>query len=473
MKLKQLVQGIDGIEVKGSKEIEITGIASDSRIVAPGNLFIAKKGEKEDGSLYIGQAVQSGAKAVVTDLYDPFLNLPQIIWKSSRNIEALLAAKYYGRPSQKLFVVGVTGSKGKTTTTYLCRHLLTGFGEKCALAGTVETWIGEERQSSEKTTHDAIFNQKLLREMVLRQCTSAILEVSSHGLNQGRVDEIEFDAGIFTNLYPDHLDYHKTIEKYAEAKKKLFTQVKGVSILNGDSPWAPFMQGQGEILSVGVESAAKIRAENISYLEEGTEFFIEGVRFLSPLLGLFNVYNVLYAVGLGVFRGKNLKEMSEILSSFPGVPGRLEKVPNKKGIHVIVDYAHTGESLDRALSTLRKVAAKKMIVVFGCGGERDPARRKEMAKAAEKYVDFSIITTDNPRSEDPNEIAREILSGFSSQENVAVILDRKEAISHAICNAKRGDFVVIAGKGHEKVQIFLNKTVTFDDVSVARDLLQV
>lgn len=469
MKLKQLLHGVSGIEVRGSKEVEITGIASDSRVVAPGNLFIARKGEKEDGSRYIGQAVSSGAKAVVTDLYDPFLSLPQVICPSPGRIEALLSAKYYGRPSQKLFVVGVTGSKGKTTTTYLCRHLLSGFGQTCGLVGTIETWIGEKRQSSERTTHDAIWNQKLLREMVVQKCTSAILEVSSHGLSQGRVDEIVFDVGIFTNLYPDHLDYHQTVENYAESKKKLFGKVKGVSILNQDSPWASFMQTQGNVLSVGIENFAKIQAKNISYSDRGTEFFIDGVLFRSSLLGLFNVYNLLSAIGLGVSRGKSLEDISEVLSSFPGVPGRLERVPNEKGIHVIVDYAHTGESLESVLATLKNVAQKKMIVVFGCGGERDPARRKKMAQAAEKYADFSIVTTDNPRSEDPEMIAREIVSGFCSLDKVAVVLDRKEAIGEAIGMAKRGDFVVIAGKGHEKVQIFLNKTVTFDDVSVVKE----
>lgn len=468
MKLKQLIHGIEGLEVRGSKEIDITGIASDSRIVAPGNLFIAKKGEKDDGARYIGQAVLSGAKAVVTDVYDPFLPLSQIICPCPHKLEALLAAKYYGRPSQKLFVVGVTGSKGKTTTTFLCRHLL---GEKCGLLGTVETRTGGARQDSSCTTHDAILNQKFLKEMLVHKCTSAVLEVSSHGLEQGRVEEIAFDVGIFTNLYPDHLDYHKTVERYASAKKKLFAQVEGISILNADSPWASYMQGIGKHLLVGTQGKGEIQATDISFQDQGTTFFVSGVRFESPLMGLFNVYNMLYAIGLGIFRGQSLEEMSSVFSSFPGVPGRLERVPNDKGIHVIVDYAHTGESLESALLTLKRVAKKRMIVVFGCGGERDPARRKEMAEVSEKYADFSIVTTDNSRSEDPEAICRQILDGYSSLKNVAVVLDRKEAIRRAICEANRGDFVVIAGKGHEKVQIFLHKTVTFDDVAVAREVL--
>lgn len=472
MKLRQLVLGIEGIEVRGSKEVDITGIASDSRIVAPGNLFIAKKGLRSDGASFIHQAVNSGAKAVVTDLYDPFLGLPQIIHPFPSRLEALLSSKYYGRPSQKLFVVGVTGSKGKTTTTYLCRHLIESFGEKCGLLGTIETIIGDERLYSECTTRDAMTNQKLLKEMLVRKCSSAVLEVSSHGLCQDRVSEIAFDVGIFTNLYPDHLDYHKTMDQYAEAKKKLFSQVDGVSIVNQDSPYSSFMRGKGNILTVGIENRADIRASDIVFHDGGTQFVIDGVRFESPLLGLFNVYNILSAIALGISQGKNLKQMSSLFLQFAGVPGRLQRVPNEKGIHVIVDYAHTEESLDHVLFTLKKVAKQKMIVVFGCGGERDSARRKGMARSAEKYADFSIITTDNPRSEDPQMIAQEILKGFQESKNVTLILDRKEAISSAINMAHRGDFVVIAGKGHEKVQIFLNKTVTFDDVDVAIEVLR-
>lgn len=453
--MKRLFQDV---EIKGSKEIEITGICSDSRIIAPGNLFIAKS------SKYIPLAVSNGARAVVTDLYDPFLNVTQIICPDPAKLEALIASRYYDRPSQQLFCVGVTGSKGKTTTTYLCRHLL---GENCGLSGTIETWIGGARVPSTYTTYDAISTQKLLKEMVSNKCNAAVLEVSSHGLAQGRVDEIAFDCGIFTNLYPDHLDYHKTVEQYAAAKKKLFSLVDGVSIFNADSPWSAYMQGNGKKITIGIETPADIRAEKIAYTEHGTEFFVEGVHFVSPLMGQYNVYNVLCAIALGTIKGKKLEEMSRLFLDFPGVPGRLERVPNRKGVHVIVDYAHTGESLAQTLMTLKRVAKQQMIVVFGCGGDRDPARRQEMAKAAEKYADYSIITTDNPRSEDPFLIAKEIKNGFKGEKN-EIIMDRKEAIQHAISVAKRGDFVIIAGKGHEKVQIFSSRTVTFDDVQIAR-----
>lgn len=470
VKLGNLVKGIKGVEVRGSKEVEIKTLCSDSRISSPGCLFIAKKGEKYDGSQFIQEAVNGGAKAFVTNVYDPFISLPQIICENPAAIEAVLAARFFQRPSKKLFVVGVTGSKGKTTTTYLIRHLLEGFQEKCGLIGTVEIIAGERRQSS-YTTHDAISNQKLLNEMVLQKCSSAVLEVSSHGLSQDRVAEIDFDIGVFTNLYPDHLDYHKTIEHYAASKRKLFDLVSGIAIVNGDSPWAPYMRGKTKGLTFGMDGQADIRAKEVVASESGISFTVDSVLFESRLMGFFNVYNLLASIAVGVAKGKSLKEISAALKSFPGVPGRLEKIENKKGIHVFVDYAHTGESLENVLSCLKTFAKKRIIVVFGCGGNRDKARRKEMAMASQKYADAIVVTSDNPRTEDPEQICRDILQGFSSLKNVVVEPDRKGAIAKAIGQAKEGDFVLIAGKGHEKVQIFLNQTVTFDDVAVAKEIL--
>ena len=455
MKLKQLLQGM---EVRGSKEIEITGLSSDSRVTSPGHLFIAKKQE------YIQQAIDAGARAVVTDVYDPFLPVSQVICPHPGKVEALLASKYYGKASEKLFVVGVTGTKGKTTTSYLIHHLL---GKSCGLVGTVETIVGQNRGDSSLTTHGAIFNQKILKQMLNEGCKSAVLEVSSHGLDQGRVDEIAFDVGVFTNLHPDHLDYHKTVEHYVATKAKLFTKCD--SIVNGDSPWAHRMEGRGKCLRFGIENDVDVRAKDLVLSEEGVQFVVGGTLFRSPLLGLFNVYNLLGAISVGVFMGKSLEEMASSLVDFSGVPGRLQRVLNPRGVHVFVDYAHTGESLESVLKTLKAIAKKRLIVVFGCGGNRDPGRRKEMALAAEKWADVSIVTTDNPRNEDPEAIAREILEGFSSLKNVMVILDRKEAILKAVQMANPGDFVLIAGKGHEKIQIFSRATVTFDDVLVATE----
>lgn len=460
MKIKSLIKGLD-VGVKGSKEVEINGICSDSRKVAPGNLFIAKRGATFDGTQFIKQAVNAGAAAIATDLYDPFLDQTQIIHPNVAQIEAKLASRFYGNPSKDLFVVGVTGTKGKTTTTYLIKYLLDGLNFPAGLIGTVETIIGDHRVFSTLTTHDVIANQKCLKEMVLKNCKAAVLEVSSHGLDQGRVEEIDFDLAIFTNLHPDHLDYHQTMDEYAAAKRKLFKKGKH-SILNADSPWAESM-GKGTFF--GIEKG-DIQASGIVFNATGTEFMVEGCKFHIPLIGRFNVYNALAAISVGLYKGAKINEIRDILAGFGSVPARLERVGN-----VFVDFAHTGEALENVLKTLREIAKGRVIVVFGCGGNRDPQRRKGMAEAAEKWADVSIITLDNPRNEDPNEITRQIVSVYKNPPLVE--LDRRRAIELAINIAKADDLVLIAGKGHERVQIFATQTVPFDDIGVVKEILQV
>lgn len=455
VKLKNLIQGLK-CDVKGSKEIEVTGISSDSRTVFPGNLFISRKGGSFDGAQFIPEALNAGAVAVVTDIFDPFLNVTQIITRPE-TVEASLAARYYGNPSRELFVVGITGTKGKTTTSYLIKHLLDGLNCYSGLVGTMETIIGDCRFSSSLTTHDVISNQKWLKEMIQKGCKGAVLEVSSHGLDQGRVDEIEFDVGVFTNLFPDHLDYHGSVEQYAAAKRKLF-QVAKVGIFNADSDWK-----MGEGLSFGIEKG-EIRAKNIELGFNGTRFQIDGIDFEIPLIGKFNVYNTLAAIATLVQKGAHLGEISQILSRFGSVPGRLERVGN-----VFIDFAHNGEALENVLLNLREIARGRILVVFGCGGNRDPSRRVSMAKAAEKWADVAIITNDNPRREDPEEIASQIVAAF--QKPPLVELDRKRAIEKAVQLAKGEDIVLIAGKGHETVQIFAHQAVPFDDLAVVKEIL--
>lgn len=478
MKLKQLLKGIEAGEVKGSKEIEITGIASDSRTVAPGNLFLAKKGDTHDGTQFIPQALSAGAAAIATDLYDPFLKVPQLIHPDIRAIEAKLAARYYGDPSKQLFTAGTTGTKGKTTTNYLIKHLLDGLGRPAGLMGTVETIIGETRIASSFTTSEPIAMQKSLKEMLLKGCKAAALEVSSHGLELERVGEIEFSAAIFTNLYPDHLDFHQTMEQYANAKAKLFQRVKKIAILNADSSWSPFMASRcsAPVLTYGIEAKADVAARNVSFSGAGTTFEVcyQGKKapFRSPLIGKFNVYNLLGAISLGVYLGAELETIAEILARFSSVPGRLEPVPALKGPRVFVDFAHTGEALENVLQTLKEIAPKKVHVVFGCGGNRDPGRRKGMAEAAERIADRIVVTSDNPRQEDPEAISQQILDALSNPGKAEVELDRKKAIFRAIQSAGAEDLVLIAGKGHEKVQIFAHQTIPFDDVAIAKEALQ-
>lgn len=474
MKLKSLIKDLPQMDVRGTKEIDITGISADSRRVSPGNLFIAKKGSVHDGSQFIEQAAASGAVAIVTDFYDPFLKKTQLIVDNPSLLEAELAARYYQYPSKDLFVVGVTGTKGKTTTTYLIKHLLDGLQKKCGLVGTVETIVGDNRNFSSLTTHDVIYNQKILREMLLKDSKAVAFEVSSHGLIQGRVEKIDFDLGLFTNLYPDHLDYHKTLEEYAAAKKILFVKSKKI-IVNADSPWADFMRGEKEALTFGLVNKADVKGFDIQVERNQTTFWVEfqGKRqkFISSLLGRFNVYNLLGSISVGLHLGESLEKISEILATFDFVPGRLQCAGEKRGVRVFVDHAHTGEALEAALEALRSIAEKRVFVVFGCGGNRDPGRRIGMARAAEKWADLVIVTNDNPRQEDPQEICDQILSGFQNRKNILVELDRKRAIEQAISQASSGDIVLVAGKGHEKVQIFSQQTISFDDMVIAKEAL--
>lgn len=455
MKIKTLIKNLPPITVKGSKETAITGISSDSATVSPGNLFIAKGA----GVRSIPQALSAGAAAILTDIYDPFLDLPQLIYPNIGEVEAKLAARYYGRPAEELFVVGVTGTKGKTTVAHLIQHLLEGLGTPSGLIGTIERVIGDNRRPSTLTTHDVVSNQRWLKEMVQKGCKAAVIEVSSHGLAQGRVDEIGFDLGIFTNLHSDHLDYHGTMEEYAAAKRRLFERAER-SILNADSPWAERM---GKGITFGIDKG-DVRAEEIEFRGSETRFKVDGHPFTSPLIGRFNVYNALAAIAVGLEKGATLERLAEILSQFEAVPARLERIGN-----AFIDFAHTGEALENVLQTLKEIAKGRVIVVFGCGGNRDPQRRIGMGRAANQWADVSIITNDNPRKEDPEEIARQIVAVFEKKPWVE--LDRRRAIEMALRMAGKDDIVLIAGKGHEKVQIFADRTIPFDDIAIVKEIL--
>ncbi len=478
MKLKKLIQGLK-LEVKGSKEIEISGLSSDSRRTAPGNLFIAKKGSSLDGNEYIARAIDSGASAILTQFYNPFVKIPQLIHPDPQTIEAQLASRYYNSPSNDLFVVGVTGTNGKTTTTYLIKHLLDALKKPCGLIGTVETILGRKRSFSTLTTHDVLSNQKLLREMIEEGCQAAVLEVSSHGLDQGRVGQVQFDVALFTNLTPDHLDYHANEEEYALAKKRLFqlldksVKPRKTAIANADDPrHVQLLDGcfSPQIL-FGMSEKADLRAEAIELSLKGSRFTAcykgDAQVFTTPLIGRFNIYNLLGAIAVGLHYGCTLKEMAPLFAHVKAAPGRLETVESRTGKHIFVDYAHTSDALFNVLTTLKAITKKRIITVFGAGGSRDPGRRIGLAKAAESHSDLCIITSDNPRQEDPQEICRQILSAFQAPEKARVELDRKKAIELAIAQAEPGDAVLIAGKGHERMQIFSHQTVPFDDREVA------
>jgi len=466
--IKNLIRGLEGVSVYGSKETEIQGLTANSKQVGPGFLFVAKKG----GEKFISEAVQAGATVVVTDLLNPFLkNVVQIVTPYLEELELALAERFYRKPADQLFIAGVTGTNGKTTSVYLIRHLLGA----CGLIGTIEWIVGNTHLPSTHTTPDLLTVSKLFSEMVVQGCSSVAMEVSSHGLDQGRVRGISFDAAVFTNLTLDHLDYHKSMESYARAKAKLFTSLKpeGWAIYNIDDPWYAVVlkECHARRLSFGFSKEADLRASDLYLSAEGMHFHLHYQKntypVFSPLIGRFNVYNLLGAIGCALAKGMAIEKVVSSLKEFQKVPGRLERVSNQKGVHIFVDYAHTDDALRNVLETLSELKRGRVITVFGCGGDRDRTKRPKMAAVAEKFSDVVIVTSDNPRSEDPEEIARQVVEGFLCKSKAVIELDRKAAIFRALEIARPDDIVLIAGKGHERVQIFARHTMPFDDVAVA------
>lgn len=491
MKIKKLLKDISIQQVKGSKDVEVTGVCVNSKLVAPGNLFVAKKGRASDGTHYIPEAIAAGAVAILTDIYDPSLKgVTQIIHPDVYSVEAQLAAHYYQFASADLFMVGITGTNGKTTTSFLVKHLMDHFDGPCGLIGTIEYIIGSHRYEATRTTPDIATNHKMLREMVLQGCHSAVMEVTSHALDQGRVRYIDFDVGVFTNLTLDHLDYHHTMEEYCQAKSKLFTSLQSqgakqkksfpkTAVVNADTPWSIKMleKCRASVLTYGIDSpAADILATDIQLNGFGTTFNVsyrgKKVCCTTPLVGRFNVYNALAAMGVALSRQLDLEAIVARLASFTAVSGRLEPVNNPLGLKIYVDFAHSDDALTNVLECLHEFKKGRIITVFGCGGDRDTSKRPKMGRASEEFSDLSIVTSDNPRSEDPSSIAQQVVRGFSRKDSYKIELDRHAAIAHAIDIATQEDIILIAGKGHEPYQIFSHKIVEFDDRKVASQICQ-
>lgn len=477
MKLKELLQDLPVEIYKGGRDVFITGLCSHSRYVAPGNLFIAKKGSVDDGAKYIELAQASGAAAILTDLPNPFLeDVVQIITPDIRALEGEIAARFYGNPSHQLYTVGITGTNGKTTISYLVKHIFDSYGIPCGLIGTIENIIGEHRFTSELTTPEVITTQKLLKEMVKQRCQAAVMEVSSIGLDQNRVAKIVYNAAIFTNLSLDHLDYHKTMEAYSAAKALLFQRLDkdAIAIVNLDEPASTTMlkECKARKLTYGLDPTADLYAHSIELRPDSTSFHVtfqkQSLFFSWNLIGRFNIYNALAALGAALDRGVPFEALPSILSLFRCVPGRLEQVENASGLHIYVDYAHTPDALEKTLLSLNEIKKTgKIITVFGCGGDRDRMKRPLMGKVVEKHSDFAVVTSDNPRSEEPIAICQAIATGFTTGKYLLEI-DRKSAIEKAISMAEPKDLILIAGKGHETYQIFAHQTLPFDDRKIAQ-----
>ncbi len=482
MKLGDLAKAHPGAKLHGPAELEILGLSYDSRLVQRGHLFAAMSGVKQDGLEFVKSAKRKGAVAILTDRTPP-VDIPWIEASNPRAALADLAASFFGRPAEALALAGVTGTNGKTTTAFLIDAALRANGRTTGLLGTVETRIAGRPKSATLTTPESLDLQALLREMVDEGVTHATLEVSSHALVQDRVRGLAFRAAVFTNLTRDHLDFHGGFEPYFEAKKLLFTRhlhPEGQAVVNIDDDHGAILArllGGPRCRTFGINSEAHIRPE-------GLEVSLDGVRFEcvtpdgsapvhSPLVGLFNVSNLLGAIGALMALGLSAVEAARGVSSLEGVPGRMERVDGGQAFTVIVDYAHTDDALRNLLDTIRSLGPKRVITVFGCGGDRDRSKRPLMGSVAAQRSDLVIATSDNPRSEPPQGILDEIAQGFKNHATpFKLIVDRREAIETALRAAGPGDLVAIAGKGHEATQTIRERKLPFDDRLVAREILK-
>lgn len=459
---------------------EISSLCYDSRRATAGSLFFALPGQKSDGAEFVSQAVANGAAAVVASAPLPDAACPTVQVADSRVAMADIAAAFQDHPDRSLKCAGITGTNGKTTTAFLIRHILDSSSLPCGLIGTVKYVVGGEEIPAPRTTPESVDLQEMLARM--RECgeRAVAMEVSSHALVQHRVRGVEFDAAVFTNLTQDHLDFHGTMEKYSEAKSLLFEALssqkhkKGRAIINIDDRAGRLLADKfakkARVLTFGRGVGADFRASAIRFDATGTTFQLDARKksFLvrMPLIGLFNIYNAVGAIAAAAACGVELRSTIAALAQAPQVPGRLERVAAKRNFQVYVDYAHTDDALRNVLRTLKELKPARLITVFGCGGNRDRAKRPLMATAAEEFSDWSVLTSDNPRGEDPEEILRDIESGMRGSRHEK-ITDREAAIRHAIQIAQPGDIVLIAGKGHENYQEFADRKIPFDDVAVA------
>jgi UDP-N-acetylmuramoyl-L-alanyl-D-glutamate--2,6-diaminopimelate ligase len=485
MQLSELIKRLEGAVSHGSVDREITSICYDSRRASPGALFVAVRGEVSDGHSFIEQAIDKGAVAVIGEEPGLSSRVTTVVVKNSREALALVASTFYGEPSRKLRMIGITGTNGKTTTAFLVKHILERAGQSTGLIGTVQYEIGERLLPARRTTPESLDLQDLLNQCVDAGCRNVVMEVSSIALSQGRATEIAFDAAGFTNLTQDHLDFHRGMADYFEAKVRLFSDLRAkhgrqpVAVINIDDQYGQKLIARfGKSLTIatfGMGARADFRASNIKVELGGTSYRLDAkdrsylVRL--PLIGRFNIYNSLAAIALANSVGVDIRSSVQALAKAPQIPGRLEAVPAKRQFQVYVDYAHTDDALLNVLKTCRDLNPNRLIVVFGCGGNRDKAKRPKMGSVADQYADFAIITSDNPRKEDPEAIIRDIEVGFK-RKNYEKILDRKQAIARAIGMAQSRDIVVIAGKGHEKSQEFSDHTIPFDDVEIASRALE-
>ena len=459
MKLKDLLKDIPVLELKADPELEITNVYYDSRKVTEGSLFVAISGFASDGNRFIPMALSKGAAAVVT-AKKPEGDVPYVLVENDRLALALIGTNYYGHPAKAMTLIGVTGTNGKTSTTLLLKQVLEScLGAKVGLIGTMENLVGDEVIPTERTTPESFELQGLFARMRDAGCRYAVMEVSSHAIALDRVGGVRFRVGAFTNLTEDHLDFHKTMEAYCDTKAELFARCDR-AVLNRDDAWSSRIARRAEcpVITTGVKGVADVRAEDICMRADGVSFTAvtddERVEICVPIPGRFTVYNVLTVLGIVKSLQIPMAEAAKVLSSVQGVKGRVEVVPTPgKDFTVLIDYAHTPDGLDNVLRSVRGFCKGRMIAVFGCGGDRDPIKRPIMGAIGVELSDVAVITSDNPRTEDPGKIIEDILAGVEPDMGTyEVIADRRAAIRHAMDMARKDDVIVLAGKGHETYQ---------------------
>ena len=483
MKLLDVLQHIIQKKFIGPEDVDIQGIQTDSRMVKQGDLFVCIPGYTVDGHNFAEKAVQQGATALLVER-EVSVSQPvtQILVKDTGRALSKIASTYYGYPSQDVNVIGITGTNGKTTTTLLVQQIMKEAGKKTGLIGTMYTEINGVKNESKNTTPDALTLQQLFHEMREGGTDYAIMEMSSHGLKLGRVHGINVKGAAFTNLTQDHLDYHETMDDYKEAKALLFSQLgqdvtqNKYAVLNSDDPVSKeyTYKTSAEILTYGIDQESDVMAREINATANGIAFTLDTfkgkINLQTNLMGKFNVYNVLCAATIALAEGIELAIIKQAIESIPGVSGRFESVVAGQDFHVIVDYAHTPDSLENVLKTAQEFTTGHLYCVVGCGGDRDKTKRPLMAGISTKYAAHSIFTSDNPRSEDPMAILHDMTEGITG--NYDVIPDRATAIEEAVAHAQKGDTVIIAGKGHETYQIIGKDVLHFDDREIAAQAIQ-
>ncbi len=498
MKLSQLLEGVTVSklfqtmygQMVVTHEVEINKLQYDSRKVQRDDCFVALKGTTSDGHAYLQGAINQGVKVVVLQddnaLPDSFcmhVGVIKVVVPDTRKTLAMMSSNFYGHPSKKLKFIGVTGTNGKTTTSHLVKSILEAAGEKVGLVGTIEYKIGDRVIPATHTTPESLELNELFASMVEEKCTSVSMEISSHALDQSRVYGLDFNVAIFTNLTQDHLDYHGTMEKYFEAKKTLFMDLKpsGCAVINHDDRRGVQIRDAitTKAISYGITSAADVQVKNMKFSITGTALTLSNghgeFTFTMPLIGKFNVYNVLAAYSAGIALGIPREQIITGINNLKNVRGRFERIVSPKGWTGIIDYAHTPDALENCLKTIHEILPTqnrgRIITVFGAGGDRDKAKRPLMGRIAGEYSDIVIVTTDNPRTENPEKIIDDIMHGVIRHASVLREIDRRTAIERAVNCAQRGDVILVAGKGHEDYQVVGQEKIHFSDREVLENLL--